>query len=389
VKKLLIISHSNRLGGAQSVLLALIRDLFRYRYECHVVFPRAGPFSEQVEALEIFSDGYPVKVHFVRLKWWGGFYANTVYKIVGFLLELPDSVRAIAQIIREERIDLVLSNTVAMVDGALAARVCRVPHVWYVHELLSRDPKLVSLFRLEFLYPLVLMMSREVIAVSNEVRDEITRYSGPIEDPSKVKVVYSGLKNQPEQHPRSRSQLVISAGGICRRKGQLDLLRAAKIVCEHVPEAQFVTAGSPWEEEYMAALLRERESLGMQDKFHIIRFQDDMDAFYRRGSVFAMAATCESFGLVLAEAMSYGLPVVSTACGGPSEIVWDGHTGYLVGIADAHLMAKAIIRLLRNPDLADKMGQAGRERVKAEFGYDRFLNQVGEIVALALEKGWA
>lgn len=381
-RKLLIVSHSHRLGGAQGILLALVQDLLRHHYECHVVFPRAGPFAEKMAELNDFSK--VVKVHFSTLKWWGGYYPNTVYKIVGVLMELPDSVRRLQQIIETEKIDLVLSNTAAMVDGALAARLSGVPHVWYVHELLSQDPKLVSLLRLEFLYPLVLMMSRAVMAASHAVKAEITQWAGPIEDPSKITTITPGIKSPPDIPPVRLKNIILSVGGICRRKGQLNLLRAARIVCEHYPDVVFMNAGSPWEDQYTEDLIQERRELNLEKNFLLLRYQANMDAFYRKGTVLAIPATCEAFGLSALEAMSYGLPVVSTRCGGPEEIVHDQITGFLVDVDSPEQIADRIMLLLDHPELANSMGAMGRTRVEEHFSYSRFLESVHQVIEGAL-----
>jgi len=71
------------------------------------------------------------------------------------------------------------------------------------------------------------------------------------------------------------------------------------------------------------------------------------------------------------EAMSCGLPVVSTKSGGITELVEDGKTGFLVERGDAQMLADAILRLLKNEALRELMGQAGRARVLECFTWDK------------------
>jgi glycosyltransferase involved in cell wall biosynthesis len=96
---------------------------------------------------------------------------------------------------------------------------------------------------------------------------------------------------------------------------------------------------------------------------------------YRRASVFVMPSFYETFGISVIEAMAFGLPVVATRTGGLPEVVDDGVTGILVPAGDAEALADALIRLLRDPDLRRRMGQAGQERVRAEFTIDRVVSQ--------------
>ena len=83
--------------------------------------------------------------------------------------------------------------------------------------------------------------------------------------------------------------------------------------------------------------------------------------------VVVCSSSFESYGMVNVEAMASGKPVVSTRRGGPSETVADGETGFLVDAGDAEALARNVIDLLRDPDLRQRMGAAGRARVERLF----------------------
>src|SRR5512141_463533 len=105
---ILFVSHSGkRSGGAQNVLYNLMMDLPKDQFHCECVFPEFGEFMDSVAALGIPS-------HKVGFQWWAGFEMYTLYKIPNCLLNIRLSVDPIVQIIRERKIDLVVSNTVAM-----------------------------------------------------------------------------------------------------------------------------------------------------------------------------------------------------------------------------------------------------------------------------------
>jgi glycosyltransferase involved in cell wall biosynthesis len=93
----------------------------------------------------------------------------------------------------------------------------------------------------------------------------------------------------------------------------------------------------------------------------------------------------EGFGLVLIEAMAAGKPVIGTLCGGIPEIIVDGETGLLVPPESPHELAKAISTLLKNPDLARRMGQAGRRRVEKHFSVDPYVENVEKVYLELLE----
>jgi glycosyltransferase involved in cell wall biosynthesis len=392
---ILFVSHGGRRsGGAQNVLYDLLKALHPTYFNCHCLFPEGGQFAEKVRALGVTT-------HFQKFAWWAGFELDTLYKIPGFCMDIGESVKAVQKIIEQNHIDLVVSNTLVMAEGAFAAFYSKVPHIWYVHEILSRDPKLKHLVKLEFLYPLMHYMTTLIVGVSNAVRDEFAKYFeyankervvvfGENErdkikfDMSKIRTCYNGV-HVPDACPEyAENNVVLSVGGVCRRKGQMDLLRAARYVIDEIPDARFIQAGKFWENGYRREILDERVRLGIGKKFAFEKWVEDMPRFYRNGSVLVSPSHCESFGLSLLEGMAQGLPVVSTRSGGPEEIVVNNTTGFLVDVGDVTGLASCIIGLLKNRRLARQMGKAGYHRVCEHFTHgqevDTFIKYILEAV---------
>ena len=128
------------------------------------------------------------------------------------------------------------------------------------------------------------------------------------------------------------------------------------------------------------------ETLGIRDhvEMHTDVPEDQLAALYRNAQLFVLSSNEEGLGLVLAEAMASGTPVVSTDCGGPSTLIEDGQTGFLVPTGDAEALADRMAHVLTHPEKAWTLGQAGRERVEAEFSVEaageRFLQVYDELV---------
>ena len=97
---------------------------------------------------------------------------------------------------------------------------------------------------------------------------------------------------------------------------------------------------------------------------------------YANADLFVLPSKMEAFGLVLAEAMASGLPVVSTRVGGIPEVVEEGVTGLLVPPNDPPALAEAIIDLLDDRDRMRAMGVRGRERVREHFTWDKVAERV-------------
>ena len=113
--------------------------------------------------------------------------------------------------------------------------------------------------------------------------------------------------------------------------------------------------------------------------------EDELAALYRNTQLFVLSSNEEGLGLVLAEAMACGTPVVSTDCGGPSTLIEDGQTGFLVPTGDAAALADRMAHVLTHPEKARALGRAGRERVEAEFSIEaageRFLQVYDDLLA--------
>ncbi len=104
-----------------------------------------------------------------------------------------------------------------------------------------------------------------------------------------------------------------------------------------------------------------------------------------------MPSICfESFGLVVVEAMSYGLPVIASRIGGIPEIVEDGVTGFLFEPGNADELAEKMKLLWENPELCRQMGKAGREKAIREYSedvyYERLMAVYDEALAMSMHK---
>jgi glycosyltransferase involved in cell wall biosynthesis len=88
----------------------------------------------------------------------------------------------------------------------------------------------------------------------------------------------------------------------------------------------------------------------------------ELPGVFQTHDVLAVPSQCEGFGIVYAEAMKHGLPVIAGQYGGAPEIVVEGENGYLVAWGDERSLAQKLSLLMHDPDLRARMGQAARER---------------------------
>jgi glycosyltransferase involved in cell wall biosynthesis len=155
-------------------------------------------------------------------------------------------------------------------------------------------------------------------------------------------------------------------------KGQKHLIDAAALVLRQVPDAHFLILG---EGELRAPLERQIRELRLEKHVLLPGFRTDVLSLLKAFDVFVMSSVTEGLGTSLLDAMAAARPIVATRAGGIPEVVIDGETGLLVPIRDHEHLAGAILRLLKDRELRDRVGRAGLGRVRAEFSVDRMVEQ--------------
>ena len=224
------------------------------------------------------------------------------------------------------------------------------------------------------------------VAVSRYTRDRVLEFGVA---PAHVQVLPCGV-DPAEFSPRDgeamrarlglgRRPVVLTISRLVSRKGHDLVIKAMAEVLRRVPDAVYVLAGTGTP-EYVNHLRALAETAGVS---HAVRFVDyvesrDLAALYSAGDVYVMAsrtldggANYEGFGITYLEANACGIPVIGADSGGVADAIVDGETGYLIPPDDVPALADRILRLLGDPALAGRMGEAGRARVLRELTWDR------------------
>lgn len=197
---------------------------------------------------------------------------------------------------------------------------------------------------------------------------------------SAMTVIYNGIDMGPlETGPKAdlglpRGALAIGfIGRLEVRKGLLDLAKAWHVVAHSVPNAHLVIAGSGPEES------KARELLGEAPRVHWLGYRRDVPEVLRSLDILAVPSHWEGFGLIAAEALAAGVPVVAARASSLPEIVTDGVHGRLVPPRDSMSLAVALVQMSRDPIGRRKLAAAGQARVRADFGVDRMVDAYEEV----------
>jgi glycosyltransferase involved in cell wall biosynthesis len=285
---------------------------------------------------------------------------------------LPVLYRDFLQLVRRFRPDLLYTaNYHELILLYPLLRVLDLPVVCHMH-----DPPPDSRF-----YRFVASHWNSVVdsylVISDSVRSRTARLGI---NPEKLRLLYNGidLEEFPFVAKRSarfcdrygwgRDTIIVGmTGQMNEKKGHKDLLVAAQTICDQNPHVRFVIGGKK-HGPYFEELIEFVHSANLSDRVIFSGWEPRVRDFFQAIDVLALPSRHEEgFGLVIAEAMATGRPVVVTRSGGAAEVVEDGVMGLVIDRACPSELADALQTLISSAELRSAMGQAGRRRVENRF----------------------
>jgi glycosyltransferase involved in cell wall biosynthesis len=189
----------------------------------------------------------------------------------------------------------------------------------------------------------------------------------PLVDPAEVRAEFGYGALAP---------LVLFAGRLAEQKRVDDLLKALDLLQHVQPDLRTLIAGDgPLRRE-----LEENARLYRLDgKVRFLGHRDDVSRLMAAADLVVLPSAYEGLPNLVLEAMRLSKPVVATAAPGTTEAVIDGQTGVLVPVANPQLLARAIRDVVRDPDLARRLGAAGRARVEVTFPAQAMIDQFARL----------
>ena len=222
--------------------------------------------------------------------------------------------------------------------------------------------------------------SSRVVLSSTEMRDRWVRCGLPAE---KVRVIPSGVA--PAEPPAgtrrqlleelglpAQSRLVGLVGGLWPRKRIKDAIWAADLLKVIRDDAHLLVIGDGPQRD---RLRKFRDQVVIRDKVHFLGHREDVSQMLPHFDVLWSTSGYEGQSNAILEAMAAGVPVVATDIPGTRELVLPGVTGYLVPVGDRAALAKHAERLLNDPALAARLGEAAQERVQSEFSVRKMIDR--------------
>ena len=351
MKKILFIHQSADLYGSDKALLLLVSCLNKDFFKPIVLLPCNGPLVNELIKNQISYHVVPL----VKI-------SRKTFSLFG-LLRLPfnilKSIHSINKIHNKYKIDIVHSNTLAVLGGAIWAKIRSIKHIWHVHEMIGNPVIVKSFFNVMLTY-----FSDLIICNSNATLKLISKNNVTISNKSSV--IWNGI-NEPIQTENNKintfrnqigindnTVLITLVGRINRWKGQKLLVNTAEmLINKYKDKIHFLIIGStpPGQDFFKEELLSLISNLKINKYFSVLDFHKNIDLIWTSSDIAVVPSTePEPFGYVAIEAMSHKKPVIAANHGGLKEIVIHNKTGFLFNPNDEKDFSSYLEKLINNKD---------------------------------------
>jgi glycosyltransferase involved in cell wall biosynthesis len=375
MKTILFIHQSAELYGSDKTLLFLV-DKIQGGFKPIVVVPNEGPLTDIFKVKKITYIVSPV----IKI-------SRSLFSLKG-IISLPFKAhKAIKQLkikLGNQKIDIIHSNTLAVLLGAFYSRKYKIKHIWHVHEIIKK-PKIVAVA-----YPyLVNFFSNTVVFNSKASFNQLCSKHNKLK--TKSIVIYNGLDREfPPSNPKeientrkklfsnvANNTLIIGLiGRISKMKGQQFLLNTFEELSKNHNHIKLVFIGStiPSQEYLLDEINTQIKKKNFSSSVSIIPFQENIWLYYDSIDILIIPTTIpEPFGLVALEGMLSNKPVIAANHGGLIEIISHNDTGLLFKANNKQDLILKIEKLINNIKLKETISKNGKDHALTAFSLNKYI----------------
>jgi glycosyltransferase involved in cell wall biosynthesis len=364
-KKILFVSTPSAYSGAEECLCQLVGELNRELYKPYALVGACGYFTE-------------------RLQHFG---AEVIVPNRDFAKNSLENFFYTLSTLRRIKPDLVHINAASGMPVMIAARLLGIPVIYHLRIAVLQD---IADY---------LKGSEAIIAVSEFVRAEAERRD--IEG-NRIKVIIDGVDVDHFSRANFSREVVrrelglpldvpiaLNIARFARNKRQDLLIAASESVRKRLPDFHLVFVGEAEDQRYYSEIVEQIGRVGLASNATFLPFQRDIRRIEAASDVLVLCSDREPLGICLLEAMAMELPVVATNSGGSHELFIDGESGLKTQGGDVQGLATAIESILTNPELAQRLGKAGRRRVETEYTIQNHAIVVADLYEEVLDRWWS
>ena len=295
------------------------------------------------------------------------------------IFKMVNAIRQIKDVCKMRNIHLIYANgSRAAFYGGLAGRLCSIPVIWHCR-VSEADP---------YLDFILLRLVNRIVANSQATA---SRFSSRYQN--KIDKVYNGIalkwfRDEEIQRPSFIENdwvVILVVARVSKLKRHDLILSAFEKVALDDKNIHLICVGGKdhSEPDWWNELQEKTKRSPFSDRVHWIGSVDDIRPWYRGASVMVLSSSNESFGRVVVEAMASGVPVIATRSGGIPEIVTHMQNGMLVPENDSEAIASAIVRILHDSDLKERIREEGLKHAEI-FSIDVHIENMLRIFDQAL-----
>ncbi len=357
-KKVLQIIDGLNVGGAETLLIDLARGLQNADYDVVVAYSTHGALESHLRELNI-----PL-VHLPRN-----------FRVDPFLLF------RMWRLIQNEKPDIVHTHLFKSdLHGRIAAWLSKVP---LIISTVHNNDAWIRKFPLGQIYGWTARLAHRIIAVSEEVREYHIKYANTPAD--KIQVISNGVDVSRFANPNlnpfafraefgidSSAPLIGIIGRLEPQKDHENFLKAAALIAKEIPNARFIIIGAG---SLHDDLVKQTEALNLSARVVFAGIREDIPLALAALDLLVISSRWEGLPVTLLEALAARCAVVATNVGGIADVVTSNESALLVPPQNHIALAESCLRVLRDPQLAEKLSSAGFERVNSAFSMDAMMKK--------------
>jgi glycosyltransferase involved in cell wall biosynthesis len=372
--KTLFVTHYAEMYGANKSLCTLIVELRdNYGIRPVVLLPRSGSICE-------FLTENNIKHYISPYYWWvnnnqGGFQRLlNVRKQFRNIFRIPKLVN----LIKNEHIDLVYSNSITINIGYFLSIKLNCPHIWHIRESLDQFNFKFSLGN--FLSKFFLKRgAAKYIVISDFLKNSYDNLL-PL---GKTEKVYNGVSlNLEERISNSVAEVlkICCVGVLCEQKNQLDVLRAICLLRQNgITNVRLHLIGSA-KKEYLEEIRQYITCNNLLEEIVLHGHQTNVNELLATMNIGIMTSRDEAFGRVTVEYMLHKMPVIASISGANEEINKDGVTGFMYQLGKVEELSQKIKYFIDNPAELQRMGNAAQIHATTNFSSKQNSRAIYQII---------
>ncbi len=383
-KKILFVTDSTGIGGAECALRTLISRLGQMKWIPVVLMPRKNPLWTLLDRTEAELEELAAVAWISTSVVFQNKRIRNPFAMIWDFLVLVRLAGLIGAACRKIKPDVIFTNSLpSHFAGAVAAKLAGIPCITYLQDEIKLFPPVKKVV-LAFLH----LFSTRIICNSSYTA---AMFQGKKE---RMVVIYPGVEiKSPNQNRvrqineslgRAQEEKVVSViGRISYIKGQLDFVNAVSLIGMKMP-AKYLLIGQAAAQDrlYLKEVSETIRKFKLENKVKLIAFQEDVENWIEVSDIVVVPSRDrETFGRIAVEALLQEKKVVAARLGGLPEIILDNKNGYLFEPGNVRDLSEKIMRAIQDSPLPELRSTESKQKMADTFGAEKFSIFVDEVLS--------